>query len=188
MSATSILPPYPPGGGVIETVKSLEPFYNGEIVLMRSRRLSREEIKRFYDLYGSSLPTEVWWSYIGKDYNKQIEYCKDADDDTGFYMFHNKYIGRVKEALSLKNNPNEDLFGQRMFVVEWEAREGTLFPGETQTRMQEHYAENLISISKMTVMTKEEILQDVLAWALNANNLGRKNNCITDAATTTELE
>jgi hypothetical protein len=188
MNTTSILPPHPHGGGVKETVKSLEPFYNGEIVLMRSRRLSREEIKRFYDLYGSSLPTEVWWSYIGKDYNKQIEYCKDADDDTGFYMFHNKYIGRVKEALSLKSNPNEDLFGQRMFVVEWEAREGTLFPGETQTRMQEHYAENLISISKMTVMTKEEILQDVLAWALNVNNLGRKNNCITDAATTTELE
>jgi len=172
MDTTSILPPYPPNGGIKETVQSLQPFYNGEIVLMRSRRLGREEIKKFYDLYGSSVPTDVWWSYIGKDYNKQIEYCKDADDDSGYYMFHNKYIGRIKEAVSIKANRNEDLFGQRMFLVEWEAREGTAFPGESQTRTQEHYSENLISISKMTVVTKEEILQDVLDWYIKNTNMG----------------
>jgi hypothetical protein len=42
-------------------------------------------------------------------------------------------------------------------------------PGESLTRLQEHYPESLISISKMTVMTKEEILEDVLRWARDRN-------------------
>ena len=53
-----------------------------------------------------------------------------------------------------------------MILVEWEARE-ELFPGESLTRVQQHYAENLIAMSKMSIMTKEEILEDVLAWVSN---------------------
>lgn len=171
MSTTTILPPHPPTGGLQQNKQeeAVEEsiFYSGEIVLMRSRKISKEEVKRFYDLYGASLPTDVWWSYLGKDYNKNIEYCKDADDDSAYYMFHNKYIGKVKEPMVIKKNyhpAQTSLFEQRLFIVEWEVRDNQIMPGESLTRLQEHYPENLISISKMTVMTKEEILEDVLAW------------------------
>ena len=171
MDTTSVLPPYPPGGGSTineQFEDSVDAFHNSEMVLMRSKRISKEEVKRFYDLYGASLPPEIWWSYIGKEYNKQIEYCKDADDDGGYYMFHTKYIGKIKNDVLIRKNSN-DLFGQKMYIVEWEAREGTLFPGESLTRIQEHYAENLISLSKMTVVTKEEIIDEVLKWASNGS-------------------
>jgi len=172
MNTSNIPPEYPQGGGISsDDLTKQGSFYAGEKVLMRSRRLSKEEVKRFYDLYASSLPLEVWWKYLGKDYNTQIEYCKDADDDGGFYMFHTKYIGTVKERLDVKKK-DIDLFGQRVYIVEWEAREGTLFPGESATRQQEHYSENLISFSKMTVVTKEEIVQDVLNWSIQNHNWG----------------
>ena len=170
MDTTSVAPEYPPGGGMahkpLQENKQL--FQEGEFVLMRSKRIEQKEILRFNELYGKTLPIETWWSYIGKEYNKQIEYCKDADDDGGYYMFHTKYIGKVKQSLPAKTN-SSDLFGNKMYIVEWEVRGTSLFPGETLTRVQEHYAENLISLSKMTVMTKEEILDDVLKWALKNN-------------------
>ena len=171
MSTTTVLPPYPPGGGSNQQKKEAFPFYEGEFVLMRSKRISKEEVKRFYDLYGKTLPLETWWAYLSKDYNKQIEFAKDADDDTGYYMFHTKYIGKVKAEnrkieLEKTLSTQTDLYSSPMILVEWEARD-ELFPGESLTRVQQHYAENLIAMSKMSIMTKEEILEDVLAWVSN---------------------
>jgi len=146
--------------------KELEPFYKGETVLMRSKRISKKEVKKFYDIYNSSLPLNVWWSYLGKDYNNQIEYCKDADDNEAYYMFHTKYLGRIKDSIHLKKNASinqqHNLFYQKMFTVEWEARDNALMPGESLIRVQKHYLENLISLSKMTVVTKEEIVAEVI--------------------------
>ena len=174
MSTTGIPLPHPPTGGSIEEYIKDSPFYQGEFVFMRSQRISKEEVKRFYDLYGKTLPLKTWWSYLSKDYNKQIEFAKDADDDGGYYMFHTKYIGKVKEELTFKKTVTDvyrqtDLYTSRMFLVEWEARE-EIFPGELLTRTQEHYEENLISLSKMTIVTKEEILDDTLKWAISSNN------------------
>ena len=171
MSTTTVLPPYPPGGGSNQKEKVAFPFYEGEFVLMRSKRISKEEIKRFYDLYGKTLPLETWWSYLSKDYNRQIEFAKDADDDTGYYMFHTKYIGKVKAEnrkieLEKALSTQTDLYSSPMILVEWEARD-ELFPGESLTRVQQHYAENLIAMSKMTIMTKEEILKDALENAID---------------------
>lgn len=168
MDTSSILPPHRGGGGSSNDFeeKAYKPFYEGEFVLMRSKRISKKEIKRFYDLYDKTLPLETWWSYLSKDYNKQIQFAKDSDDDGGYYMFHTKYIGKVKaenkEAELQKSLSSQtDLYSTPMILVEWEARE-ELFPGESLTRIQQHYAENLISMSKMTILTKEEILKDVL--------------------------
>lgn len=175
MSTTSILPPYPPGRGGLDLQQ--EGFYSlfneGDFVLMRSSRISKQEIKKFHDLYGKTLPLETWWSYISRDYNKQIEFAKDFDDDTGYYMFHTKYIGRVKQKIGAKNHYlfNSKNQGEMntpyMYIVEWEVRDQVM-PGESQTRIQEHYAENLIGMAKMSILTKEEILEDVLK-AYNTN-------------------
>ena len=180
MSTTSILlPPHPPTpieNASIEATNQLEetikqpPFYKGEMVLMRSSRISKEEVYRFYKLYGSTLPVNVWWSYLGKDYNSQIEYCKDSEDDGGYYMFHTKYIGAVKEQLKPNKNKQQALpFDNPLYIVEWSAREDSLMPGENYHRISDHYPENLLSMSKMTILTKEEILEDTLKWAIENN-------------------
>lgn len=165
MSTTTVLPPPHPLLEDIQNSKTIEDditFYSGEMVLMRGKRISSDEVKRFYDLYSKTLPIETWWSYLGKDhYNKQIEYCKDSNDEFGYYMFHTKYIGKVKELVKMKNHQQKEMF-HRLYIVEWEAREDSLMPGELTMRTQEHYPENLIALSKMTVMTKEEILREVL--------------------------
>ena len=174
MGTTNIPLPHRGGGGVTEitqtaTVEPPDQFYHGEMVLMRGKRISKEEVKRFYDLYGKTLSIDVWWSYVGKDYNKQIEYCKDIDDDGGYYMVHTKYIGRVQNSKLGVTATGKDIFQNKLYNVEWEAREDSLFPGELQTRTQEHYPENIVSMSKMTVVTPREILDDTLKWCINKN-------------------
>lgn len=170
-NTTGVLPPPHPPLDNIEISRTINKdpkdnsaFYNGEMVLMRGKRISKEEVKRFYDIYNDKLPIETWWSYLGKDsYNRQIEYCKDSDDEYAYYVFHTKYIGRVTGRSNIKKfeHGQGELY-QPMYTVEWEAREGMLMPGESWTRTQEHYPENLLSLSKMTIMNPSEIVRDAL--------------------------
>ena len=157
-----VLPVYPPGGGGLSNPenKLIQPFYNGEMVFMRSKRISKADVKRIYDTYASLLDLDVWWVYVVPRYNNQLDIAKDSDDDSGYYLFHTKYVGRVKGPRVISTTGGSAHLGE-MFTVEWEAREGTLMPGEHYTRLQDHYAENLISMSKMTVMTKEEIVAEI---------------------------
>lgn len=165
MDTTTVLPEYPPGGGASQELKAENKitFQQGEFVLMRSKRIERKEILRFHELYGKTLPIETWWNYIAKDYNKQVQFAKDLDDNH-YYMFHSKYIGVVKQTVGV-SHPYSLIQKERevhtRYIVEWEAREDVM-PGESQTRQQEHYPENLISMSRALVMTKEEIVRETL--------------------------
>lgn len=175
MNTTSVPLPHPPGGGydeLSESTKQEQPFHEGDFVLMRSRRISKQEIKRFYDLYNHYLPIETWWSYLSRDYNKLVEFAKDSEDDGGYYMFHNKYIGTVKKIVIKKESGVDEkqyeLFADKYkkYFVEWESREEVM-PGEAPTRYQEHYPENLMSMSKITIVTKEEMVKEVVEYFLN---------------------
>jgi len=178
MSTTSLPPPHPlfpdTMSGADDSLCQKDDFYVSEIVFLRSKRIDAKSIKKFYDLYGKSLDLDMWWVYVAKEYNKQVEYCKDISEEGAYYMFHTKYIGVVKSIVQSTTSNSHIMHGRKLYTIEWEPRNDIEIQDDFITRLSDHFPENLISISNMQVMTKEEILQDALTWA--AKQAITKNN------------
>ena len=141
------------------------PFYDGEIVFSRIKRYGRNDIKRFYELYNKTLPVDLWWQML-INYNQTDGevLTKDSDDEFGYYTVNTKYLGKVKELTEKQlKDPNALFFEGQAVSVVWEARDPEkIMPGENYSMTNVTHTKNIISLSKMSIMTKEEIIKEVI--------------------------
>jgi hypothetical protein len=143
------------GGGT-----PINQFNVGEIVFVVVRRVSRTEIKKIKNLYGSFLDSKTWLlqalKIVGYENHKHECEVAVADwDKENIYVLNTRFLGVIKEIKSTE----EEKWQEKELVVKLEYRgaEAFFLPGETREMEVVLHDSKIVPLSKISIITFDEL-------------------------------